>query len=263
MALFFCSIIAAQNVGIGNTKPEAILHIDPKSNTTTSNPTSYYDDVAVTNQGQMGVGTKTPKTRVDMRSDENLNELAIGGSSQNAATAQAGALRYNTSTADLSYSDGTNWIVLAHQAPSDFVDATNSSTMTIKNAATTPISNWTSKTDVNNSFTPNTGIFTASKNGVYLVSFNYTLSSSVLSNDSRIEAIIQTNSTSSSTIKSFRCVNSYPGSNTTANRISGGCTGIFNLNANDQITVSLQNGLGSDKKLDSDNTLTSLNIFGI
>lgn len=255
--------VFAQKIGIGTTNPENQIHIDSKNNTVNGIANTYYDDVAVSSTGQLGVGSIAPKTRLDLRSDENLNEFGLGGTTQTASEAKAGAVRYNSSTKDLSYSDGVNWISLAHKAPNDFVDAGNSSGQSLASATSTTITNWTSNTDVNNSFVPSTGIFSASKNGVYIVNFNYTLKSSIIGNNSRIEAIIQTNSASTSTIKTFRCVGSYPGNNTFSNTISGGCSGIFNLNAGDQITVALLNGLGAAKNLDNDKTLTSLNIFGL
>lgn len=257
------SFLLAQKLGIGTANPEQQIHVDAKKNTVSGNASSYYDDVIVTATGQLGIGTISPKTRLDLRSNENLNEIGIGGTNQAANVAKAGALRYNDTSQDLSYSDGTNWITLAHKTPNDYVDVVNGSGQNIPNATTTIITNWTTNTDVNNSFTTSTGIFKASKTGVYIVNFNYALQSSVISNNSRIEAIIQTNSTNVSTIKSFRCVGSYPGTNTFSNIVSGGCSGIFNINTGEQITVSLQNGLGSTKVLNSDNTLTSLNIFGL
>ncbi len=260
--LLYISLVFSQ-VGIGITTPEATLHIDPKFNTNKNTPASYYDDVVFTKDGLLGVGTKSPKTRLDLRSDENLNELGIGTTNQTAAAAKAGALRYNPQTADLSYSDATNWIRLAHKEVNDFVDVSNSSQQNFSNNATTTITNWTKNTDVNNSFTASTGIFKASKNGIYIVTFNYTLASSTIASNTRIEAIIQTNSNVVSTIKSFKCVNSFPGNNNIANKLSGACSGVFNINAGDQISVALKNELGATKKLDIEASVTSLNIIGL
>ncbi|MDT3407727.1 UNVERIFIED_CONTAM: hypothetical protein QE387_002044 [Pseudacidovorax intermedius] len=216
----------------------------------------------VTQTGNLGVGTKSPKTRLDLRSGENLNALGIGSSTQTAADAKAGALRYNSGTKDLSYSDGNSWVPLAYKSTNDFVDAKNSSQQSFSNGVKTDMTSWTENNDVNGSFNPATGVFTASKSGIYVVSFTFSFASGSISNDSRYESTIETNSTAA-TNKIFRCVGSYPGTNTIANRVAGGCSGIFNLNQGDQIKTAVNQNLGSTKSLDADGTNTSLSIFGL
>ncbi|MFN1218041.1 hypothetical protein ACKW6Q_13810 [Chryseobacterium kwangjuense] len=255
-------LIKAQ-VGINMSAPEAVLHIDGQKNTAPAVSGSYYDDVVVTASGNMGVGTKTPKTRLDMRSAERLNALGIGVTSQTASAAKAGALRYNPGTQDLSYSNGTAWTPLAHKAPNDFVDAENASAQSFTSGTQAAIINWTKKTDVNGSFNSGTGTFTASKTGIYIVAFTFSLASGTIANDARYETLIQTNSASSATNKVFKCVGSYPGTNTLSNRVAGNCSGIFNLNQGDNITVSLNQALGTAKTLDTEASLTSISIFGL
>lgn len=250
-------------IGINMSAPEAILHVDGQKNTAPTVPASYYDDVVVTSSGNMGVGTKTPKTRLDLRSEEHLNALGLGGTSQTASAAKAGAMRYNSGTQDLSYSNGTAWVPLAHKAPNDFVDAENASAQSFTSGTQSTVINWTKKTDVNGSFNSGTGTFVASKTGIYIVAFTFSLASGTIANDSRYETLIQTNSVSSATNKVFKCVGSYPGTNTLSNRVAGNCSGIFNLNQGDQITVSLNQALGTAKTLDTDASLTSLSIFGL
>lgn len=262
LTVSFCCSINAQ-VGINTKTPEGRLHIDGQKNTSTSTASTYYDDVVVTSSGNMGVGTKAPKTRLDLRSDERLNAIGIGETAQTASAAKAGALRYNSGTQDLSYSNGTAWIPLAHKATNDFVDAENSSNQSFSSGVQAAITNWTKKTDVNGSFNASTGTFVASKTGIYIVAFTFSLASGAIANDSRYETLIQTNSSSSTTNKVFKCVGSYPGTNSISNRVAGNCSGIFNLNQGDNITVSLNQSLGSAKTLDADATLTSLSIFGL
>ncbi len=264
LILIICSGMGMKaQIGINMSSPEATLHIDGQKNTTISSPSSYYDDVVITPSGNVGIGTKSPKTRLDLRSGEHLNAVGIGGTSQSASAAKPGAMRYNSGTQDLSYSNGTSWITLAHKAPNDFVDAENASTQSFSDGVQATVAGWTKKTDVNSSFNAGTGTFTASKTGVYIVSFTFSLASGSISDDSRYETLIQTNSGSSATNKVFKCVGSYPGNNTIANRVAGNCSGIFNLNQGDNITVSLNQKLGSSKSLDTDPTLTSLSIFGL
>ncbi|WPO90861.1 hypothetical protein [Chryseobacterium sp. HR92] len=258
-----CGMWMQAQIGINMSAPEGTVHIDGQKNTNASIPSSYYDDIVITPAGNVGAGTKSPKTRLDLRSNERLNAIGIGGTSQSASAAKAGALRYNSGTQDLSYSNGTSWIILAHKTSNDFVDAENSSTQSFGDGVQTAVTSWIKKTDVNSSFNAGTGIFTASKTGVYIVSFTFSLASGSIANDSRYETLIQTNSTSSTTNKVFKCVGSYPGTNTIGNRVAGNCSGIFNLNQGDNITVSLNQKLGSSKTLDTDATLTSLSIFGL
>ncbi|MGU3374336.1 hypothetical protein [Chryseobacterium sp. M5A1_1a] len=264
LALIICgSLEVNAQVGINMSSPEQILHVDGQKNTSASVPSTYYDDVVVTSTGNMGVGTKSPKTRLDLRSQEHVNAIGIGGTSQTAAVAKAGALRYNSGTQDLSYSNNTSWVTLAHKVSNDFVDAENSSGQSFSNSTQTTITGWTKKTDVNSSFNAGTGTFIASKTGVYVVSFTFSLTSGSVANDSRYETLIQTNSASTATNTVFKCVGSYPGNNIIGNRIAGNCSGIFNLIKGDNITVSLNQKLGSIKTLDADATLTSLSIFGL
>jgi len=257
------SLFVKAQVGINMTSPESILHVDGQKNTVPAVPASYYDDMVITSSGNMGAGTKTPKSRLDLRSNEHQNALGIGGTSQTASAAKAGALRYNSGTQDLSYSNGTAWTALAHKAPNDFVDAENASGQNFTSGTQATVTNWTKKTDVNGSFNTATGTFVASKAGIYIVSFTFSLASGAIANDSRYETLIQTNSASSTTNKVFKCVGSYPGTNSLSNRVAGNCSGIFNLNQGDNITVSLNQALGTAKTLDTDASLTSLSIFGL
>lgn len=265
LPVLFSAFFYSQNVGIGIKSPETIFHIDAKKNTTSTNATSYYDDAGITASGKMGVGNISPATRVDLRSAENKNAIGIGGTTQTAIVAKAGALRYNASTKDMSYSDGTNWIQLPYKAPSDFVQAENSSGQSFANNTTNVVTGWTENEDVNSRFDPATGIFTASKNGIYVVSFNFTFASGTIADDTKIEAIVQTSSTSTTTNPIFKCVNSYPGNTagTATNLVSGSCSGIFNLVTGDTIRPSVFQNLGTSKSLSTDKTLTSFSVFGL
>jgi len=263
-ALLFVTVFSGclhAQVGINDVSPEGVLHVDSKKNTSGA-ASGYYDDVVVTQTGNLGVGTKSPKTRLDLRSGENLNALGIGSTAQTATDAKAGAVRYNSGTKNLSYSDGNAWIPLAYKSTNDFVDAQNSSQQSFGNGTKTDMISWTENTDVNGSFNPSTGVFTASKPGIYVVAFTFSFASGSIGNDARYESTIETNSTAA-TNKIFRCVGSYPGNNTIANRVAGGCSAIFNLNQGDQIKAAINQSLGSTKSLDADGTNTSLSIFGL
>lgn len=256
----------AQNVGIGTTSPQQVLHIDAKKDND-GTATKYQDDIVVTNQGYMGIGTITPKARLDVRSTENNNAIGIGTTSATHTAAGEGALRYNNNSfatpADrnkLSYADNTAWRVPKTRTPKDYVYANNNNqTLTIPNGGNPAFNNWTKTEDVNGSFNATSGIFTAKNTGVYVVTFTYTLASGTIGANSSIEAIIQSN-TATNNNQYYRCVNTFPGVNNNS-RVSGSCSAIFNLSANNTIIVGVINNLGSTKQLETNASYTTLSIF--
>lgn len=273
------NILSAQNVGIGTTSPQKVLHIDAAKNNSAAAPappardTRNDDDVTVSNTGNVSVGNISPATRLDIRSANIQNPqdaIGIGNTTQAANAAGAGALKYYSVTPSspdfangkIGYSDGSSWLELQARVPNDFVQASNASGQALPSGTTTQITNWTETEDVNNSFNPATGTFTAIKSGAYLVTFTYTIAASNLGSDTRMEALINTNSASPQTNTVFKCVNSFPGANANV-QATGQCSGIFNLTKGDNITVSALNGFGANKNLDSDASYTTLSIFGI
>lgn len=68
LALLFGSIAHGQ-VGVGTTAPQGVLHIDAAKNTTIGSPsTNFSDDVVVDNNGNVGIGTIAPVTKLDINS---------------------------------------------------------------------------------------------------------------------------------------------------------------------------------------------------
>lgn len=74
IALLFSNICVAQ-IGINTENPQAIFHIDGASTLVTTNPLTgtvtpdqATDDVVITTSGNVGIGTITPVTRVDIKS---------------------------------------------------------------------------------------------------------------------------------------------------------------------------------------------------
>ena len=72
---FLCGLSANAQVGVNTTNPQQVFHIDGKSSSATINPASgaptsvqQLDDVVVTKQGFIGIGTTTPSTRVEINS---------------------------------------------------------------------------------------------------------------------------------------------------------------------------------------------------
>lgn len=61
MGIFSIGLASAQ-VGINTTNPQGIFHIDPRGDTNGS--TNITDDVIITNDGNLGIGTITPKAKL-------------------------------------------------------------------------------------------------------------------------------------------------------------------------------------------------------
>lgn len=172
---------AKAQVGISTSNPQTSLHIDgAKDNPTTVAPTTTQiaNDVAFTSSGELGVGTLTPATKLDVRSVNNTdNSIGIGETTQTAAAAGAGALRYNPfSGGKMQYSDGVVWqdlisnptkaVVVANIQASNFA-------VKVPYQVSTGLSGWNEISDPTANFNPSTGLFTAPRTGVYLVSFTY------------------------------------------------------------------------------------------
>ncbi len=172
---------AKAQVGISTSNPQTSLHIDgAKDNPATGTPTTSQiaNDVAFTSSGEIGVGTLTPATKLDVRSVNNTdNSIGIGETTQTAAAAGAGALRYNPfSGGKMQYSDGVVWqdlisnptkaVVVANIQASNFA-------VKVPYQVSTGLSGWNEISDPTANFNPSTGLFTAPRTGVYLVSFTY------------------------------------------------------------------------------------------
>lgn len=248
-------------VGVGTTNPQQILHIDAARNNNTSIQNNHEDDVVVTAEGKLGIGTINPLTRVDLRSNTDTdNVIAIGSTTQTASQAKEGALQYNN---NLKLSDGTNWINLPGKSVNALVYANNSSNQSLANNTQVLIKNWTKQEDVTNSLDVGTGIFTTPKDGVYVVSFNAALSLAAIPNNSYIEIHLKSNA--SQGISEYRCLNSYPGFSTgNATNISSiNCTGIFYLKKNETLSPNIFHTFGSNRNLINDASYNTLTIYGL
>ena len=207
---------AYSQVGINTSNPINKFHVDGnKDNPLSGNPnnTQQANDFSVTSAGQVGVGTISPKLNLDVRAADGSNSaIGIGYTTQTGTEAGIGALRYDFTKKCLEYSDGTVWSdCLAYEVSKVAVlarnDTNNSQAFTSNPSTPTAILNWTETLDNYNAFDATTGLFTAPKTGVYLVSFTSAFSYDNINTGTKIE-----DSWISSTGKTLKYIRTFPAS---------------------------------------------------
>lgn len=226
---------AQTGVGINTANPQGgIFHIDgSKDNNITGVPTAaqqqndFYVDGAT---GRVGIGTTSPKVKLDLRNASN-GEGAIGigrGTTITATQAEEGAMKYDPTqsgnNAKIVYSNGKDWVplwiganppqkvkVIAEKTTNVNVkvaDATspavygtaigNTAVTTMTDNRSNYLVNWTKKyendgTNDTTNFNATTGVFTAPRTGIYVATFSYTTAAAAITAASQIrtEAIWQ------------------------------------------------------------------------
>ncbi|WP_241330126.1 complement C1q domain-containing protein [Chryseobacterium arthrosphaerae] len=238
--IFLCFIINYSNaqVGINTSNPQTIFHVDgAKDNPASGAPSSAQiaNDVAITSAGDIGIGTLTPAVKIDGRSISNTdNSIGIGETSQTASAAGGGAVRYNPlNGGKMQYSDGVVWqdlissptkaIVVANIQAANFA-------IKVPYQVSTGIAGWTEISDPTGNFTPVTGIFTAPRTGVYLVSFTYDFVRIPIVSGYFSEAQYVVNG--SNTVK--KCVKSFSNNSKQA-QVAGSCVAGVQLNKGDTL----------------------------
>lgn len=260
--LFFSLKSINGQVGIYTKDPLRALHIDGgKDNSNTPSASQILNDVVVTSDGKMGVGLLDPKTKVDVRSADQKGIIGLGTNSQTASAAGPGAIRYSTGNT-IQYSDGVGWHNLPMTLPPKALVLANKNTnQSLGNNATTTVGGWSVLTDSQSDFNSTSGTFVARRAGFYIVSFNITLAEANIARNSRIETIIESN-TSTNNIQTYRCVNSYPAwdVNTVNNIVGGNCTAIFNLSAGNTIQFKVYHNFGGSRNINTANSGTNNSI---
>ncbi|MCY1689489.1 hypothetical protein OVA29_00120 [Exiguobacterium sp. SL14] len=200
------------------------LHVDAKNNPQipSADASYYYDDIVINENGFLGIGTKNPVTRVDVRSKETIMPLlseTLPKPPQMRAQAQ-----FDNGT-NLEYS-GWNMDCIARSTPNAFVLAGKVSSQSVNDNTTSTVVNWSENKDLTESFNPAKGIFSANKRRAISGYFQFRISDSDFRTNAYVEAIITSNRTNNN-IQTFKCVSSYPGSSNSNISASGACTRHF------------------------------------
>jgi len=173
-------------------------------------------DFVVKDNGQVGIGTAVPNAMLDIRSnptsttDPGAGMLGLGTTTATATAAGAGAIRYNTSSKDIQYSDGSSWSSLAKSDPyGSFVPVVKlvARKTTVQTLAPNTTANITFPTVLSNpdgGYNATTGSYTVptGESGLYMVSvacyvgFNSFSNSFIINvnfNNSPIEVVLKSN----------------------------------------------------------------------
>lgn len=168
------------------------------------------------------MGIANPVTKVDLRGAGNsANSVGIGQTTQTAADAGAGALRYSPFNGGrIQFSEGTVWSNLQADPRKVSVVAEITSYIGATGVAFETVSDITSyreKSEADNALDATTGIFKAPRPGFYLIS--------------------------------IKCNTSFAaGSGTGTLKLESNCTNSFSLKAGDKIIVGLYMALGGGNK---------------
>lgn len=262
--LFSAIDFAYAQTGIGTRNPKATLHIDgAKDNDATAPayPTASQlaNDVIVKNTGFVGVGTDSPVVKLDMRSAGTENALGLGTTTMTAAAAASGALRYDvTSTptgSKIQWSDGSVWNKVYVPPTKALVVAKKITSQGIPYNVATTVQNWSEVQDTTNSFAPSSGIFTAPHDGIYTFLMTYNFTSTVISDGTRSEAQIYSNTAGAilgSTYKTFgqsMTGTTDDASSTRSTQAGGICTVTVQLASGAQIVPRLFQNLSNSSIL--------------
>lgn len=249
-SLLLTGLCQAQ-VGINTNTPLAMLDVITTGNTASSKALKVVNSdekeiLTIFNDGKIGIGVANPITHLDVRDGGIAPIIAVGETNQSASDAKAGALMYKSDAKTLSYSNNTQWNDLSANAPRAYVIANlDGSSQTFTQNTRTQIQYWNKSVDNTNNFNPTTGVFTASKTGIYTATLILTLNDGAIAARSYIEAQwLASNGMSMKSITTF---------NTAATSLPGSvlCSASFHLTTNETLTASIWQNLAASKSLKS------------
>ncbi|MDF2553965.1 MAG: hypothetical protein K0R77_3240 [Chryseobacterium sp.] len=247
------------------TQANAQMGVGTKSSTNATEIVTTGGNVIVDNTGKVGVLVAGPKVAIDLRSGGTNGSVAIGNTTQTAAAAGKGALRYVNSPAIgvkgyLEYSDGTKWVSFFPNGKPRIVvmaNKTTQNTEVFEGADSGPkaglmqrrssyLTNWTEKLDSDSgvptaNFNPTTGEFVAPRAGVYFATFTYALSNQFVQSGSsnQTEAIWEVRNSANVITQRVKTNNGYASDsgNAVANTlpIGSACTVSVYLNQGDKL----------------------------
>ena len=271
ISVLYCSVgmasAQAGPTGVGTRNPQGPLHIDGAKDNDATAPTSAQaaNDVIVDKTtGFIGVGTLTPKVKLDMRSATGTNSenaLGLGTTTMSATSAGAGAVRYDAKNDPVLFplgtgpamdvSDGSTWKRVYVAPQKAVVVARKITGQTIPRGVATDIVSWS---ELNSSpyFVPGTGVFTAPRNGTYTFLLTFDFMGTPINDSSLVESQffnITTNTVLARVYKTFG--QSMNGSNAAGEdggasrptQAGGSSTVTLNLTAGTQVVAKLYHTL--------------------
>jgi len=243
------------SIGGNNPSPSNVLEVEAA------------EKFIIDKTGKIGVGVATPKVAVDLRNGAN-GSMAVGMTTQTAAEAGAGAVRYNPNPAIgvqgyIEYSDGSSWVpILPYGKPRIVVMAektnnnctvfetglwpTGNYTDGIPGRSSSYLTSWTEKLDSDSgqprsNFNPATGEFVAPRAGVYFATFTFALAPSQVNTSygqNQTEAIWEVRNSSNVVTQRIKTNNGYPqdtGNPPNAVIVGSACTVSVYLNEGDKL----------------------------
>lgn len=258
--------VLAQNVGINTVSPAAALDIRGEGNSSAKRTirvanSSDVEILTLTDNGRLGVGQTNPSVRLDLRGTGANPVVAVGTTTNTAASVGGGAIRYIAGNKEMQYSDGTQWFRLQSStirpsvvAPNNYVPGSYPSNETTRLTGFVPLY------DSYGAFNTSNSVYTAPADGLYVVSFTLSFNRTIpIQANTYIEG-----SWVASNGRTIRCVQAYPASGTGQAGIN--CSGTIQLSAGDTLWPEVWHNLGGTKSLRvagtlSDTGFNQLSIF--